>query len=55
MIGAGTTTIDGDIVCQGGSVTLASSGTINIAGNINLGSLGDLTNAGSGRTQSPAS
>ena len=48
VVGAGTTTINGNIVCQGGSVTLASSGAINIAGNLNLGSVGNLIDAGSG-------
>ena len=37
VVGAGTTTINGNIICQGGGVTLAGSGTIDIAGNINLG------------------
>ena len=49
MVGAGTTTIDGNIICQGGSVNLAGSGTINIAGNINLGSMGNLTDSSSGQ------
>jgi fibronectin-binding autotransporter adhesin len=48
VVGAGTTTINGNIICQGGSVNLASSGAINIAGNINLGSTGNLVDAGSG-------
>ena len=48
VVGAGTTTINGNIVCQGGSVTLAGSGAINIAGNLNLGSVGNLIDAGSG-------
>ena len=49
MVGAGTTTINGNIICQGGSVTLAGSGTINIAGNINLGPAGNLTDSSSGQ------
>ena len=48
VVGAGTTTINGNIICQGGSVTLASSGAISIVGNINLGSTGNLVDAGSG-------
>ena len=48
VVGAGTSTINGTIICQGGSVSLAGSGAINIAGNINLGLAGNLVDAGSG-------
>jgi autotransporter-associated beta strand protein len=49
LVGAGTTTINGNIICQGGSVTLAGSGAINITGNINLGPAGNLTDSSSGQ------
>ncbi len=49
VVGAGTTTINGNIICQGGNVNLAGSGTINIAGNINLGLTGNLTDSSSGQ------
>ncbi len=47
--GSGTTTITGNLICQGsGGVALAGSGTIDIAGNINLGPAGNLIDSGSG-------
>ena len=49
VVGAGTTNINGNIVCQGGSVNLADSGAINIAGNINLSSVGNLSDSSSGQ------
>jgi len=50
VVGAGATTINGNMICQGGSVSLAASGAINIAGNINLGPAGNLVDADSGPT-----
>ncbi len=48
--GSGTTTITGNLICQGsGGVTLAGPGTIQIAGNINLGPAGNLIDSGSGQ------
>ena len=48
--GSGTTTITGNLVCQGsGGVTLAGTGTIEIAGNINLGTTANLTDSSSGQ------
>ena len=48
--GSGTTTITGNLVCQGsGGVTLAGTGTIDIAGNINLGTTANLTDLSSGQ------
>ncbi len=47
--GSGTTTITGNLICQGsGGVTLAGAGSIDIAGNIDLGLLGNLIDSGSG-------
>jgi autotransporter-associated beta strand protein len=48
LIGAGTTTINGNITSQGGDIDLADDGAINIAGNINLGQVGNLSDASSG-------
>ena len=49
VVGAGTTTIDGDVICQGGNVNLAGSGAINVAGDIFLGLTGNLTDSSSGQ------
>ncbi|MGO9463821.1 MAG: beta strand repeat-containing protein, partial [Isosphaeraceae bacterium] len=47
---SGTTMITGNLICQGsGGVTLAGTGTIDIAGNINLGLLGNFIDSGSGQ------
>jgi autotransporter-associated beta strand protein len=47
--GAGTTSIIGNLVCQGsGGIALAGSGPISITGNINLGKVANLTDSGSG-------
>jgi autotransporter-associated beta strand protein len=49
VVGAGTTIIHGKITCQAGGVALAGSGTIKVAGNIDLGSQGNLTDLSSGQ------
>jgi autotransporter-associated beta strand protein len=49
VIGAGSTIINSKIVCQAGGVTLADSGTVTIAGNINLGLQGNLIDLSSGQ------
>ena len=46
---AGTLTLGSNIVCQGAGITLTGAGAIHIAGNINLGPAGNLTDSGSGQ------
>jgi autotransporter-associated beta strand protein len=46
---AGTLRLGGNIICQGSGVTLTGAGAIQVAGNINLGPTGNLTDSSSGQ------
>ena len=46
---AGSLTLGGNIICQGAGVTLTGAGAIHVAGNINLGPEGNLTDSSSGQ------
>ena len=46
---AGSMTLGSNIICQGAGVTLTGAGAIHVAGNINLGPEGNLTDSSSGQ------